>query len=88
MHEMFAFAFDTGRLGPAELAQLDVIEIREEPDAPVGPPREPLRWLIGESGAAQAVFAADRGDPTGTAGLWRALGALSAGGADRDEPRG
>ncbi|MDP9270110.1 MAG: hypothetical protein M3P14_03925 [Chloroflexota bacterium] len=81
---MMAAAFDPGRLGPAELAQLDVIEISEEPDAPVGPPRDPLRWLIGESGAAQAAFANDRSDPTGTAGLWRALGALS-GGSDRDE---
>jgi hypothetical protein len=49
----------------------------------------PLRWLMGESGAAQAAFATDSSDPTGTAGLWRALGALSGGGANRDQaPRG
>jgi hypothetical protein len=75
---MIAYAREVGRSRPEDLADLEVIELPEPGDADrqASPPREPLRWLVGEGSPAQASFARGEPDLTGTAGIWRALGAL------------
>lgn len=75
---MTTLAFDRGPLGGLPIGDLEVIEMPEEP-APgtPAPPSEPLRWLIGEGSPAQAAFARNERDGTGSAGLWQALEALT-----------
>ena len=60
-----------------DLDRLEVIEIddRATPE-PAG--REPLRWLAGDDvSPRQLPFVHGGDDPTGSAGLWRALGGFA-----------
>jgi hypothetical protein len=70
-----------GRWSDAELAALEVIELTEAPEPA---PREPLRWLAGESvSPQQASFVRSHEDPIGSAGLWTAIAALQGPGGGR-----
>ena len=56
-----------------DLDSLEVIEIADR-DAPEPAGREPLRWLAGDDASPrQLPFVHGGEDPTGSAGLWRAL---------------
>lgn len=74
---MMVLALDRGGFGGPPIGDLEVIEMPDEPARAAPPPSEPLRWLVGEGSPAQAAFARNEPDGTGSAGLWRAFEALS-----------